>query len=310
MKFLDSLQRPEYVFRPSQIIRRLAFEFRSAQPDYENVLLPWGLPLRIQPGEQIGSAIRRLGVHDLSASECVARLIDPGETAIDAGANVGQMTSLMAMRSGPRGTVIAFEPHPGVFQDLAHNLAMWRNMPGLAPIDARRMALSDHDGTAVLSIPTSFNGNHGIASLESNRDPAREVEKCEVQIARLDTLVTAGRHIGLLKIDVEGHELKVLMGAGRLLATGQLRDIVFEDFDAPPTPAARLLESHGYTVYRIGNSLFGPHLVPAATPIGQGLHDSSNYLATREPQRTAARVAKRGWELFVHQRPIRKEATT
>ncbi len=45
-------------------------------------------------------------------SEVLARLIDPGDTVVDAGANVGYMTVLAAAAAGPTGRVVAFEPHP------------------------------------------------------------------------------------------------------------------------------------------------------------------------------------------------------
>ena len=297
MKILASLRRPEYVFQPSQFIRRLTFEFRSIQPKDETVVLPWGLPIQVHPTEQIGSNIRRLGVLDLSVCECIWRLTDPGDRVIDAGANIGQMTSLMAARTGAGGEVIAFEPHPGIFHDLGQNISVWRSLPGLAPISSHCTALSDHEGTAALIVPRLFGSNHGTAYLEKGKETGPDTEKYVVPVGRLDTVVGAGA-IGLLKIDVEGHELKVLKGAERQLTSGQIRDIVFEDFGAPPTSASRLLESHGYTVWRIGNTLFGPILIPASTALPEPLVDSPNYLATRDPQRAAARIAKRGWAIY------------
>jgi FkbM family methyltransferase len=297
MKILASLRRPEYMFRPSQIIRRLASEFRSVQPIDETVLLPWGLPIKVHPTEVIGSSIRRLGIHDLSGCECIWRLIDLGDRVVDVGANVGQMTSLMSVRSGPRGEVLAFEPHPRVFHDLMRNISTWQQSAELAKISASSAALSDHEGTAPLIVPRTFGANNGIARLGNGQDTKPETEKCEVPVTRLDT-VAAGLTIGLLKIDVEGHELQVLKGAEKLLNDGHIRDILFEDFSTPPTPVSLFLESHGYTVYRISNTLLGPNLLPASTPFTEPLPDAPNYLATLEPQRAAARIGKRGWAIY------------
>ena len=132
MRFIGSLGKPEYVFRPSQIIRRLQREFQIAR-ESEEVVLPWGLPIRVFPNETIGSCIWRTGVHDLVASEALWRLLDPGETAVDIGANIGYMTGLMARRAGPRGRVIALEPHPDIFAELQRNVGEWGRSPALRP---------------------------------------------------------------------------------------------------------------------------------------------------------------------------------
>ena len=48
----------------------------------------------------IGQSIRTTGLYDLAVSEVLARLIDPGDTVVDAGANVGYMTVLAAAAAG------------------------------------------------------------------------------------------------------------------------------------------------------------------------------------------------------------------
>ena len=298
MNILASIKRPEYIFRPSQIIRRLRHEFRSSSVGYEVVQLPWGLPLRVQPSESIGAVISRAGVHELPVCEVIGRLVDPGDIAVDTGANIGQMTSLMAMRAGPKGEVIAFEPHPAIFQELQHNISVWQQSSFLAPTTACNAALSDHMGIAQLMVPTIFNSNHGIAFLAGTRRLEVGKDWYEVPVTVLDASVTAGRQVGLLKIDVEGHELKVLEGARHLVASDLIRDIVFEDWGAPPTPSIKFLESAGYTIYRIERKLFGPMLVPAAAPHTDALENSANYLATRDSRRALARMAKPGWAVY------------
>ena len=60
---------------------------------------------------------------DLISCEAIWRLLDEGELALDVGANIGYMTSLMAARLGKNGRVIAFEPHPVLFQEPEQMLA-------------------------------------------------------------------------------------------------------------------------------------------------------------------------------------------
>jgi FkbM family methyltransferase len=300
VNLLASLRRPEYIFRPSQIVRRLVYEFGAEPTGYATVRLPWGLPIRVQPNEVMGGGIRRLGIHELPSSECICRLVDPGELAVDVGANIGHMTSIMAMRAGAGGQVIAFEPHPAIFNELQYNIAAWKQNPNAAPIAAHNQALSDHAGTAMLMVPEYFEVNHGVCSLASDADTNLLANHLEAAMTTLSAAIGEGKQIGLLKIDVEGHELQVLLGAQRLLASGSVRDILFEDFGVPPTPVTDLLQDNGYTIHRIVlGGLLGPIAVPIKTyhpPAGET--DSPNYLATRDARRLFARISKRGWTVY------------
>src|SRR5262245_13000344 len=115
---LNLFRRPEFFFRPSQAFLRLRRAFGGPPPAQAQVRLPWGETIEVQTGETIGGAIWHYGIFDLVVTESIWRLLDPGETALDIGANIGQMTSLMRLRAGSQGKVIAFEPHPQLFAEL------------------------------------------------------------------------------------------------------------------------------------------------------------------------------------------------
>jgi FkbM family methyltransferase len=298
MKILASLKRPEYVFRPSQIIRRLMFELRPATAEYVKVRLPWGLSIRVQPEETVGSGIRRMGIYELATSEIISRLVDPGDLAVDIGANIGHMTSIMAMRAGPTGRVISFEPHPVLFRDLQHNISEWRMNGKAAPMVAHNVALSNCNGTGQLVVPAYFNGNHGVSFLAGDSEATSEANHYEVPLKTLDDEIEEGQQIGFMKIDVEGHELKVLQGAQRLIASGRIRDIIFEDFTTPPSSVTEFLEGNGYKIYRIAGEFWGPTLTSIKTPYAPKVNDAPNYLATRDDDRVLARMAKRGWMVY------------
>ncbi|MGA3068837.1 MAG: FkbM family methyltransferase [Terracidiphilus sp.] len=299
MNLLAALRRPEYVLRPTQIVRRLIYEFGPHSAEYETVRLPWGLPIRVQPNETVGSGIRRLGIHELPSSECISRLIDSGDLVVDVGANIGHMTSIMAMRAGPNGKVIAFEPHPVLFSELQYNIAVWRRNPQAAPIVAHNRALSSHTGVAQLVVPADFEMNHGVCSLAGNTEANLHGNHFEVAVTTLRAAVDEGKQIGFLKIDVEGHELQVLIGAQDLLTLGNIRDILFEEQRTIPTPVTELLEDSGYTIYRVDGGLLGPITASIKTSYSPIIvNDSANYLATRDPSRLLRRTSQRGWMVF------------
>ena len=134
--------RPEYIFRPAQILRRLAWGLGMTKKA-GSAMAPWGLTLRFDPDEVHGRAMLALGLSDLRVNEMIARIVRKGDIAVDIGANIGIMASLMAARSGPSGFVYAFEPHPKIRETLQKNIAAWASAPvPTAPVSVIPMAVS------------------------------------------------------------------------------------------------------------------------------------------------------------------------
>lgn len=282
---------PEYLLRPAQVVRRVRRK-RSAREGTETVRLPWGLDLQIKLPELISNALWFKGIYDVVASETIWRLIDEGETCLDIGSHVGYMASLMARRCGGEGKVVCFEPHPMLFQELTANIESWRRAPNVAVIESHNIAVSDTSETARLRVPMQWDGNRGTASIAKDGEGTHD--EIEVQVRRLDELFDDGQKFGVVKIDVEGHEAAVLSGGERLLRRGAIRDIIFEDTGQYPTPAMRLLEGHGYTLFSLAKSFRRPRL---CSPDRRGVspRDDPNYLATLDAQRALERMSRAGW---------------
>ncbi len=81
--------------------------------------------LEIDASETIGMAITKIGVYDAIVPEAILRLCDPGETALDIGANIGMNTGALALAAGPAGRVIAYEPHPKLHGGLQATIGRW-----------------------------------------------------------------------------------------------------------------------------------------------------------------------------------------
>jgi FkbM family methyltransferase len=282
------INRPYYWYRPAQIARRLRVRrTHDGLPRLER--MAWGSRLYCWP-DPLGRAIARTGVYDLIVAETLARLADPGELAVDAGANVGVMSNLLAHAVGAEGRVISFEPHPTIFATLSRSVGQWQTAEGIRVVELRQAAVSAAAGVLPLAIdPDTFAGNKGTASLE-HVDPDNATD---VQTVRLDDELAGP--VGVLKLDVEMHELAALQGAASMLSAGLIRDIVFEEHDPPPTAVTRLLESHGYTVFSVRQGLAGPVLSAAADAYRMKLWDPPALLATREPERARERLRPRGW---------------
>ncbi len=281
------VNRPYYLFRPAQLLVRL----RSRTPEDGSahaVRTAWGSRLYCWP-DSLGLAVARNGVYDLVVAETLARLADPGETVVDAGANVGLMSNLLAHAVGAGGRVVSFEPHPLIQQTLARNVELLAN-DGLNVVELRRAAVSSSRGTLPLTIdPETFVYNKGTASLQDTGGGS----STDVQTVRLDDELPGP--VGVLKLDVEMHEREALEGAGSLLQGRMIRDIVFEEHEPPPTPVTELLESYGYTILGVRQGLAGPIASAPNEAHRRQMWDPPALLASIDPERARRRLKRRGW---------------
>jgi len=135
--------------------------------------------------------------------------LQSGGHFIDAGANIGT-TAIYAMRSGWFTRTLAFEPEPRNAEIFACNM----QINGLSDlVELRQAALSDAEATAELTRDGQNLGGHALDPAQVHR-PAGET--VSVETVRLDDVlrrkaIDPGR-IGLVKIDVEGHEVAALAG--------------------------------------------------------------------------------------------------
>jgi len=140
----------------------------------------------------------------------LSTFVGRGDVVLDVGAHLGIYAYRMSRLVGQAGRVVCFEPQPSLADYL--EAASVR----LGNVVVRRIALSDGTGQQVLSLPMESSGrvNRGQATLEHCQGAARTLS---VPATRLDDLELPPGRVTFLKIDVEGHELRVLGGAERLL---------------------------------------------------------------------------------------------
>lgn len=285
--------KPHYIYRPSQALRRLRYYGRTWEVDQTRLApLPWGVDLECWPGDKIGASVLRTGIYDLLATEAIFRLVDRGEIAVDAGANVGYMTSALARAAGPAGRVASFEPYPLVHTVLMRNAERWADSIGIGEITVHRIALSDHAGSGAMAVNDQFSVNRGTARVVTpNEDEASD--NVPIVLARLDGLVT--EPVGVLKLDVEGHELQAIEGATALIRRGAVRDVVFEEHDAYPTPVTDHLEQFGFEIFALRQRLIGPSIIHPASAVDANPWDPPVLIATIDRDRLRARFKSPGW---------------
>ena len=285
------IRRPELVFRPVQLIKRIIWIFFKSS-EKKMVSLPWGMEMMADPSDRIGSSILKTGTYDTAILECLWRLTCQGETCLDIGANYGLMTGLLAKASGPKGKVIVFEAHPEIFTDLKKNILKWRDLHTIAEIQMENFGVSDQQGEAELVITNEFDSNHGSASIYNQTDENLIKKRITIKTTTLDDyFASTEQTIGVCKIDIEGHEKFALIGANELLKKKKVRDIIYEDHEGYPSPVSKLLEDHGYKIYLIRKGLLRPLLLEANT----SRYELPNFLATLDSERALQKLKGFGY---------------
>ena len=204
------------------------------------------------------------------------RFLPPDGVFIDVGANIGTFT-LVAARRAVKGQVHAFEPSAHHFARLAHNVALndFKN------VTLNRKGLYDQPGEAVLFLPsqTGEMNNSGAASLyTSGLEETRQVSEA-VSLIRLDDYVrekSIGR-VDIIKIDIEGAELKALEGARETIA--RFRPLVFMELDLDNLGRAErspeeVLQYWKSLNYEVSIILVTGETVPVTSPKEFGLHQN------------------------------------
>lgn len=155
----------------------------------------WTGRIRFQSRKSLAMLVEEI----LVRREYLFRSTDPSPYVIDAGANIG-LATYFVKRMCKAGSVVCFEPNPGVHAILTENIAANR----FADVTVHRAALAARDGEARFF----FSEAAPLAgSLMPRREDADGVEEV-VPLMRLSPFID--RPVGLLKLDIEGAEGEVL----------------------------------------------------------------------------------------------------
>lgn len=188
------------------------------------------------------------------------RLLHPGDTFVDVGANLGYFTLLGASMVRPGGQVVALEPVPTTYQLLLDNIALNQ----ASEVTALQVAASDQAGTLTLSL---FPGDSAATASQFTAWRDRTSAQVVVPATTLDLCLQGvdATSPTLIKIDAEGGEYAILRG-GEVLAGWQpilmleVLPALAEAAGWLPANLLDLLTRHGYSCFVDG----GGHLRPLA----------------------------------------------
>jgi FkbM family methyltransferase len=180
----------------------------------------WGFVMAVDRADWVQRTIFSEGEYEPEVTRALLSELSGDDVFHDVGANVGYYAC--AALKKPVKSVYAFEPDPIAASVLGLNLRL--NGGTDASCRVMEMALGCRAGTG------TFHRSRVWNSGASGFRPVDAVASFEVPVETIDSLMARGRVTApsVLKVDVEGMEHEVLLGARRLLESSPPRLIVFE----------------------------------------------------------------------------------
>lgn len=140
--------------------------------------------------------------------------LQPAETFVDVGANIGAYTILASKVVKSRS--IAFEPLPKTADRLRDQVHINRIE---TIVDVRNMGVGDKKGALFFTNNKDATNKVSLAGERANTT--------RVEVSTLDSELVEGE-LYFLKIDVEGFEYNVIQGASSLLSTDNISAVIIE----------------------------------------------------------------------------------
>lgn len=207
-----------------------------------------------------------------------------GQVVLDIGANIGYYTLIFSSKVGPSGRVISFEPEPENFQILSRNVSV----NGCKNVELVSKAVSDTAGKISLYLNTDNRGDHRIFDSSDGRSSVT------VEAVRLDDFFVGFKEpIALVKMDIQGAELRALVGMTSLISRSPGVTLVTEFWPealaacgSKPLHYLETLTGMGFRFFNfdeIGESLVPLRTADLAKMITIDPHVSTNLICTRRP---------------------------
>lgn len=151
----------------------------------------------------ISSVLYNTGFREKAFMLLIRNTVKENDICVDLGSNIGYTTLFMLDNVGPSGHVYAIEPDQHNVDILKLNIKE-NNFIDMCTID--QLAISDYDGKLDFWIASKPN-------LNSVKKTKHSIRKETVQCQTLKTYLDDKKYPNFIKMDVEGHEVKIFEGA-------------------------------------------------------------------------------------------------
>lgn len=207
--------------------------------------------MMLNPSDWVDRYLFIEGEYEAANLQILKSVCKPGSVVIDLGANVGWFTLAAANIAGPTGAVFSFEPAPEIFTRLSRNVALNQNQTR-ASITLINKAVGETNGN--IPFYESTGGNSGLSSMRNINTSCRE--PITVPVIALDEMLGSLPPVTLIKLDIEGAEMKALHGMRELIARDkpmlmiELTDKFLREMGSSAEELCRLITVQGYAIHR------------------------------------------------------------
>lgn len=206
--------------------------------------------LYISELDDVCGLLRSTGDYEADVTYILKKLLKPGMTFLDVGANIGFFTMLASKLVGNTGKVLAFEPFEYNLKLLLANV----NLNKAKNVQIMPFALSNKIGFYCYDDSA---GNSGSISPFNDMSFSDQLSTRLVYSNRLDDIISGYERIDVIKIDIEGAEYLALMGAKKVISLH--RPIIISEISEGPLRDISgvkieeylnfILELPSYTIY-------------------------------------------------------------
>lgn len=191
-----------------------------------------GIKMQLSSNDALTLGIGHLGVVNRNETNVCKKILKKGDVVIDVGAYIDGWYSLLAAKLvGEEGRVYAFEPHPLYYKLFKNNI----KLNNITNIMSFKRGVSDKVGQF-----NFYEGGIGSSIIKGHVEDVTEKiggknygRTIKIKTTTLNKFVKEKqiKHIALMKIDVEGAEMKVLKGATNILKEADGPDFIVEVVD-------------------------------------------------------------------------------
>lgn len=152
-----------------------------------------------------------LGEYEPEVTEIISKIVKKGDVCLDIGANIGWYTTLLQKLVGETGQVYAFEPVPKTFSLLSRNVELNSESGNVC---VNNIALGETEKEVEIYLFDNLPDGH--ASL--GKGDKNEFQTFNARMDTLDSFIEKNKigEINFIKADIEGAELTMLKGAGKV----------------------------------------------------------------------------------------------
>jgi FkbM family methyltransferase len=197
------------------------------------------------------------GVYDVPLTQFLLKNLKPNQIFVDVGANMGLFTVMAGYLVGPKGKVIAFEPHIDLYDLIKENIAL-NNLTGNSLVF--HAAVYSTETRMTFHATERFMGNGSIIPHDDDykyRYNVDTIRSYDVDAVALDDVLCELPFVDMVKLDINGGEYHAFLGMQKLLENQVIGTVVFnfnkrllrKDWFALYNRLAEYRDLHGYSFY-------------------------------------------------------------